>query len=256
MSQNKIFLASRKISKYPNLICGALLNNYGTLQFGSKIKKKQVLENRKKYFTDLGINHEKVVLQDQIHSANIKEVNLADRGRGVLSEKDVILANDGLITCQKDIFLGVFTADCVPVSFFDPKTYALGIAHAGWKGTLKLIAKKMVLEMKSRYRVKSHNLLCYLGPAIGNCCYEVSKVRDRRVDKFLHRFGPQVIKKRGAKIFLDLKQAIELQLLSLGVLKKNIEISPICTCCSKLNLPSYRRDKTSGSILSIIGIKD
>lgn len=257
------YLYSKKITSYPNLVCGTLLSNYGTLQFNQGENIKKVIQNRQSYFKNLNIKLSSAIFQEQKHTTNIKKVTKKDQGKGAFSLQNIIKNNDGLMSSDKGIFLCVFTADCIPLSFFDPKTYTFGIAHVGWKGTLNLLAQKMVKNFKKFFDVKPKNLICYLGPSIGVCCYEVSNAKDGRVDKFWHRFGKKVIMQKKDKIFLDLKEAVVLQLRQLGVLQKNIEIAPICTCCSKkYGLPSYykthfqKKKKLTRSILSIIGIKD
>jgi YfiH family protein len=257
------YLYSQKINRHPNLICGALLSNYGTLQFNQGEKNSKVVGNRKRYFRDLDINLSDTIFQEQRHTTNIRQVTQKDRGKGTLSPKNIISNNDGLISIDKNVFLCAFTADCVPISFFDPKSGSFGIAHAGWKGALDLFAQKMVERLKKSFKVKSKDLICYLGPSIGVCCYEVSRAGDGRVRKFLRRFGKKVISRKKDEVFLDLKRAIILQLRKSGVLQKNIEVSPVCTCCDeKYDLPSYYKirfkmgRKLNRSILSVIGIKE
>lgn len=260
---NVEYLSSQKITRYRDLICGALLSNYGTLQFNQGEKIKKVIQNRQNYFKDLGIKLSCAIFQEQQHTTNIKKVTKKDQGRGAFSLKNTITNNDGLISGDKNIFLCVFTADCIPISFFDPKSRSFGIAHAGWKGILNLLAHKMVEKFKKSFGVKSKDLICYLGPSIGVCCYEISGAEDNRASKFLRHFGKEVISQKKNKIFLDLKRAIVLQLRESSILQQNIEVSPICTCCDKAHdLPSYYKSrfktskKLNRSILSVIGIKN
>lgn len=249
-------LFSKKLSKYP-LVCGMLIGDFGPLRFNCQGKKK-IIANRIKYFKNLGIDVKNAVIQEQRHTANIKIVTKEDRGRGVFSQQDEIKNNDGLITQSTNTFLTVFTADCVPVLFFDPKNYVCGIAHAGWRGVLNLIAQKMILKFENHFYSNPSDIICYLGPAIGPCCYEVSQAKDNRVKRFLNCFGKEVIQRRDKGVYLDLKKALEIQLSEKGVLKENIEISKICTCCNrKYYLPSYYREgkQLNRSLLSVIGIK-
>lgn len=252
-----MYLKSKSITGFDNLICGALSDINGQLVFKKGLSDKLVVYNRKKYFKKLGINLKDTVFQQQVHSANISLILKRDKGKGSYSVENAIKNSDAMIFQGKKVFLCSFTADCVPVSFFDPKTNAFGIAHAGWKGVLNFIAQKTAQKLNKIFKVKYSNLLCYLGPSIGSCCYEVSKAKDDRVIDFLNKFDAEVVIRKGDKIYLDLKQAISKQLLELGVLSRNIEKSDICTCCAReYNLPSYYREGKylQRNILSVIGI--
>lgn len=265
-----MYYFSKKLSKYSNLIAGGFWNDkMGHLQFSLGNNKKEVVRARKKYFEKLKINIDNIVLQDQRHTANIKIVTKKNRGSGALSTKNYIKnnpaqlgenraqrGNDGMITADKNVFLGIFSADCVPVLFYDPKIKICGAAHCGWRGTLKLLAQKMIKVFVWQFKSKPQNITCYLGPSIGKCCYEVSNKKDERIEKFIKQFGPEVVVREKNEIYLSLKAALLQQLLDCGIKKENVEISPICTYCSKYRLPSYYRDKKlKNSLLTIIGIK-
>ena len=254
-----MYLFSRKIIKYKGFICGMLTGNYGLLEFNKVLSDSEVKKNRKKYLDDLGINLNETVFQEQKHSSHISIINLKDRGRGARSLKNIIKSNDGMISNEKNLFLCSFSADCVPVSLFDPGTCAFGMVHSGWRGTLNLITKKAVEKLKDAFGTEYAKLICYLGPSIKNCCYEVSKASDNRIKDFENRFGSDIIIRKNDEIFLDLQEAIRIQLQELGVLRKNIEVSNYCTCCSKeYNFPSFYRDRGNikNSILSITGIRN
>ncbi|MDD3888068.1 MAG: peptidoglycan editing factor PgeF [Patescibacteria group bacterium] len=264
-------IISQNLSKYNNLIQGLAIGDFKRLRFGedkSENHIKQIVKNRKNYFKNFGIDLKNVVMQNQIHQTKITLVTEKDCGKGVFNPNTYIKDNDGLITKDKNIFLVCFTADCLPISFYDPKLKICGIAHSGWKGTLGNIALKMINEFK-KLGSGVKDIVVYVGPAIGKCCYEISKAKDDRVVKFekfllglkpacsVGRAKPQeelIIKKR-KKIYLDLKKIVRAELLNTGVQNENIEISEICTSCDE-RFPSYYRDKGFKSdLLSIIGMK-
>ncbi|NQV13170.1 MAG: peptidoglycan editing factor PgeF [Parcubacteria group bacterium] len=248
---------SIKLSEYSGLVQGIEYNEGRCLQYEYRDDSSKAVTERRRYLESFNIDPQQVVLQNQQHTANITVVTQEDRGQGVFSKQTAIKDNDGLITADSDVYLGVFTADCVPVSFYDPQQKIVGIAHSGWQGTVKDIAGKMVAQMIKQFDSAPEDIIVYLGPSIGSCCYEVSRAKDDRVAKFNAEFGDQVVKKKGEKIYLDLWRAVELQLEQVGILPENIETSKICTCCSKeYKLPSYYRDSKRGNvgtILSVIG---
>ena len=100
----------------------------------------------------------------QIHSSIIHCVS---------SEPSTQLAGDGLITRTPGLLLGIQTADCIPVILVDRKTKAIGVFHAGWRGTLNRIVEKGAGEMRRWFGTMPRDIQAAIGPGIGGCCYEV-----------------------------------------------------------------------------------
>ncbi|MGB9597772.1 MAG: peptidoglycan editing factor PgeF, partial [Candidatus Poribacteria bacterium] len=170
-----------------------------------------VAENRRRFCDKLGIDVNSLVIANQVHSDNIEIINSYQAGSGAYGTHNAIPNTDALITSSNIVSIGVLTADCVPVMIFDPKTLSIGIAHAGWKGTVLRIAQKTILKMKSAFGTDPSNCLIILGPSIMQCCYEVS---DDIIAKFDVEFGASkcTIGNR-----LDLHNAIRIQLIEAGV---------------------------------------
>ncbi|MFH2105254.1 MAG: peptidoglycan editing factor PgeF [Parcubacteria group bacterium] len=250
-------ISSKKLSEHFELVQGIAYNKGKCLQCEYADDSQVAVIERKEYLESFDIDPQQVVLQNQQHTANITVVTQEDRGLGIFSKQTAIKDNDGLITAESDVYLGVFTADCVPISFYDPQQKVVGIAHSGWQGTVKNIAGKMVRRMIEQFGSIPEDIIVYLGPSIGSCCYEVSRAKDDRVAKFNAEFGSRVVKKKSEKVYLDLWRAVELQLERVGVPAENVEMSKICTCCgNKYKLPSYYRDSKRGNVgtmLSVIG---
>ena len=249
VNKNKLF--SKKLSKFPEIIQGILV---GRLMFQNN-DPKEVVANRKRAFASLGIDLKNVVIQRQEHKNKVRVVCEKDRGAGVFDAKTYLRGTDGIITSKPNLFLVVHTADCVPISFYDPEKKIVGVAHAGWKGTAERVGEKTVLKMKEVFNCDAENIIAYIGPSIGLCCYKIRN-QDKKVAKFKKIF-PDCVYEKTKGIYLDLWKANKKQLLEAGVLEKNIEESKICTCCSKLNLPSHYREgeKRTRSILSVVGKK-
>jgi len=83
------------------------------------------------------------------------------------------LAGDGLITQTPGIVLAILTADCLPVILADTKRPAIGVLHAGWRGTMKRIVEKGVGEMRRCFGTQARDIKAAIGPGIYSCCYEV-----------------------------------------------------------------------------------
>jgi hypothetical protein len=163
---------------------------------------------------------------------------------------------DALITRTPGVALGVFTADCLPIFLYDPVQEAIGVVHAGWRGTAKGVIRKAVEKMGEVFQCQKADLLAALGPCIGACCYEV----DGPVKAAFISGGipwELVSRPKGEeKWFLDLYEANLFQMQKAGILKENINLSRICTSCHGEAFYSYRNaDKTGGRQLNFIALK-
>jgi polyphenol oxidase len=183
----------------------------------------------------------KITIMEQMHGVNVIYT---------LGSISPVKACDGLITDKKGIFLGVKTADCMPIFIADLTKKIVGVIHSGWKGLLNGILDNTILQMIS-LGSNPNNIISVIGPHIGSCCYEID---EKRMESFYIKFGNEcAIKRTEGKLFLDLAITAKNNLVSSGFQDKNIEIIQICTCCNPL-FPSYRRDGIKGGrMLSIIG---
>ena len=73
---------------------------------------------------------------EQTHDIVIKKITKADRGKGSDSYEHSFKGTDGFYTNEEGILLTLCFADCVPLFFIAPETKMIGVAHAGWKGTV------------------------------------------------------------------------------------------------------------------------
>ncbi len=190
------------------------------------------------------------------------------------------LVGDGLLTNVPGILLGIQTADCIPVIVVDRRRHAVGVFHAGWRGTVHRIVEKGVGEMQRLFGTRPRDLQAAIGPGIHGCCYQVGQeVRDhfesqfayanklfREVEEFneVREKYPMLFLTARApghselpqKIFLDLVEANRQQLLLAGVSRKNIDASPLCTNCRPDLLFSYRAGKgRTGRMMGVVGIR-
>ncbi|GAV21796.1 peptidoglycan editing factor PgeF [Carboxydothermus pertinax] len=196
------------------------------------IKNRELLTS----IWDLEINS--FIVAEQVHGNNIALVDYSDGGRGMKDLSSALKKTDGLITREKNLGLLTFYADCVPLYFLSPTPFIIGVAHAGWRGTLQEIGGKMVTNFVA-LGAKLENILCGIGPAIGPCCYEVG---DDVAQSFSNRgFKNGVIRKDG-KNFLNLWEINSEILIKTGIRPQNIELINLCTSCNKDLFFSYRRD--------------
>ncbi|MBU9888656.1 MAG: peptidoglycan editing factor PgeF [Candidatus Omnitrophica bacterium] len=155
---------------------------------------------------------------------------------------------DGLITRVPGLALGVRTADCVPVFFWDPARRVAGIAHGGWKGVKKGIIGRMLKAFFQKAKSRPEDLCVAIGPAIRACCYEVG-------NEFMGYFPGFYRARSASQGVLDLVGVIKDRLLKRGVPEARIEDTGVCTVCQNRDFFSYRAEcKTPERILSVISI--
>jgi polyphenol oxidase len=190
------------------------------------------------------------------------------------------LVGDGLITCMPGVLLAIQTADCLPVILVDTKQRAVGVFHAGWRGTVKRIVEKGVGEMRRYFGTFPRDIKAAIGPGIHACCYDVGpEVRQQFESQFAYtgdlfrevkesdpvreKYPLLFLTARAPghgelppKIFLDLVEANRRQLIDAGVSSRNISASPLCTACRPDSLFSYRAEKgVTGRMMGAAGIR-
>ena len=217
---------------------------------------EDVLKNRKKFFQSLGYNYKEIVTPNQIHGDKIFRVEEEHRGRGSLNYEDSIPETDALITNVPNLPLMLCFADCVPIMFVDVENLAVGIAHGGWKGTMKKIAAKTFLAMKENFGTLPKDCLIGIAPSIGSCCYEIGdEVKKICAETFPD--NPELIINRDGKNYLDLWQANKIQLMEVGIPEDNIDVADECTCSNSNWYFSYRAaNGKTGRIAAVIALRN
>ena len=177
----------------------------------------------------------------QVHGTNV--IDIADQA---LPIPTLPPEADALVTAQREVALGIFTADCVPIFILDVATPAIGIVHAGWRGTLARIAVNTLARMKTLFGTVATNCQIHLGPSIQKCCYTVSA---ELLTQFTDHFGSTV----GSGTNLNLQSANVNQLVEVGLPIAAISVSPFCTACRTDLFYSHRaEDGQTGRMLSFI----
>lgn len=200
-----------------------------------------VVNNRQVFCDSLGVDFRKLVTAQQVHDAQVLIVDESYAGRGAGDYADAIAHTDALITNKSNIPLMLFFADCVPVLIADPVCKVIGIAHAGWKGTVLKIAQKTVLKMQKEFGSSPTDCLIGIGPSIGACCYEVDiAVKNKFAAAF--SYSNELMVPKGDKWLLNLWEANRRQLVDIGVLSQNIVTSGVCTACNNELFYSYRQE--------------
>lgn len=214
-----------------------------------------VFENYRRAAAILKAELSDFVCSHQTHTANVKAVTKKDAGKGLTKERDYSDI-DGFITNEPGLVLSCFFADCVPILFLDPVKKAIGLCHSGWRGTVQQIAKVTVEAMRKSFGSRPEDIIAAIAPSICQDCYEVSEdvaEKFRALVKSLNLNTEDterqkedvltdqiLLDKKNGKYQLNLWKANELILLDAGLLKENISVTDICTCCNPAYLFSHR----------------
>ena len=262
---------STRVGGFSRVYGGNTLN----LGFTKQDSRRPVERNRAAFLQQLGVRSGKkewpLVTLRQIHSDLIHCVSDLPKEP---------LVGDGLITRVPGILIGIQTADCLPIVLVDTKQRAVGVFHAGWRGTVKRIVEKGVGEMRRWLGTLPKNVKAAIGPGIHSCCYDVGpEVRQQFESQFAYaedlfreikesdpvreKYPLLFLTARApghselpTKIFLDLVEANRRQLIDAGVPPKNISASPLCTACRSDLLFSYRAEKgVTGRMMAVAGIR-
>ncbi len=194
----------------------------------------------------VGVHDLRIVTMKQVHGEHILDVK--DRSMKEAGEAD------GMVTEEGGLFLGILTADCVPILFSVSGRKLVAVVRAGWRGTLAGIAVKMVHYLKDRYDVEPESLEAAIGPAIGPCCYEVGADVSVPLVQRWGELGERCLQAGGGKNLLDLRRLNVSLLEEAGIPSEQIFQIGSCTSCAADKFFSYRREGgKTGRQMSFIG---
>lgn len=221
------------------------------LGYSNGDNRKDVDENYKRICESIGLPMKDCVLSHQVHNTVVKMVSEADKGKGIVQDRDYE-GVDGLITNVPNIPLVTFSADCDILYFVDIKNHAIGLSHSGWRGTVKRMGKVTLEAMREHFGTDPKDVVAVIGPSICMDCYEVS---EDVADEFSNEFNTEQLKdilldKGNHKYQLNLWEANKHILLDACIEESNIHISGICTSCNKDILFSHRATQGKRGILA------
>lgn len=202
------------------------------LSFSVEDAKENVLENFRRIGERFGKTPEDFVLSKQSHETKVLKVGRKDRGKGITKDRDYE-GIDALITDEKGIILSCFSADCVPILFYDPIHKAVGACHSGWRGTKGKILQNVVEEMRKHFSSNPAEILIAIGPSI---CKEQYVVSEDLALSFLEDYpglgedtASPIQRISMDKFQLDLWDLNRRIALDCGIKEEHISISGYCT---------------------------
>ena len=202
------------------------------LSFSVEDAKENVLENFRRIGERFGKTPEDFVLSKQSHETKVLKVGTKDRGKGITKDRDYE-GIDALITDEEGLILSCFSADCVPILFYDPIHKAVGACHSGWRGTKGKILQNVVEEMRKHFSSNPAEILIAIGPSI---CKEQYVVSEDLALSFLEDY-PDLGEDTASPIQRISKDKFQLDLwdlnrriaLNCGIKEEHISISGYCT---------------------------
>ena len=205
-------------------------------------RAEHVSLNRKRIAAAFEFAPKHLVLLNQMHGDQILLL------KGPLATLPFFASYDAMITDSPDTYLGILTADCLPILIVDQKRKVVAAVHAGRQGTALHIARKVLKKMRDEFGSLPEDLLIALGPSVGPCCYEI----DEKV--FRREWEPFATGRGMERWALDIAGFNLSQIKKEGVEEDQILRIDLCTSCHNDLFFSYRREGRTGRQLSFIGI--
>ena len=226
---------------------------YDTLNLGAHVGDipENMRKNRRRAIVAAGFDPARFTTGCQVHGNRVKAVMDGDAGTGAYDYEHAFANTDALVTKAINVPIAMLTADCVPVAIVDPVTRTVAVVHAGYKGLYLEIVAAAVGAVIRNGGGRIDDIIAFIGPAIGQCCYRVDKQR-------AELFSAADSFEEGGSYFLDLPGIAADKLLKAGVTDSSIVGSGLCTSCRSDLFFSFRRDGVCGrqAVIAAIGRKD
>ncbi|WP_059170063.1 peptidoglycan editing factor PgeF [Bacillus sp. FJAT-27445] len=267
ISQNEsLYILKKWMNDFPGLSAGftSRQGGYSRLEFDSLNTgyhvgddPGMVMANRGATARMAGFKLLDMVGAEQTHGTNIVKAHPNLKGMGAAAYDNSVKDTDGFYTNEPGILMSLCFADCVPLYFIEPFSRMVGIAHAGWKGTVNGIGPKMVKAWEDE-GIDPSSIFAAIGPSICKDCYIV----DDKVIAFVEKALEHVEKKpynqiSAGQYSLDLQSMNRVLLEEAGIPVQNIATTGLCSSCSGASFFSHRRDKgKTGRMLGFIGWKE
>lgn len=198
-------------------------------------ERRAVMENRRRFYAAMGVDSGSAVHTVQVHGAQVAAVGPADLGV-------VHQSTDGLVTADPNLPLVMAFADCTPILLYDPVCGAVGMAHAGWRGTVAGVCQAAVQAMVDAFDSRPADIQAAIGPAIGPCCYEVgAEVAEAVSAAFGSTRTLLRLVGQDDRVYFDQWSANEIALRQAGV--RQVERADTCTACHVDEFYSHRAER-------------
>ncbi|MFN0151036.1 MAG: polyphenol oxidase family protein [bacterium] len=187
----------------------------------------------------------------QVHGADVIAIAHGDASPARAPGEEWCAGDaDGLATDVPGLALEIRVADCVPLFAVDPVRRAIGLAHAGWRGTIAGVGAQLVAALGARFGTRPDELHIWIGPSIGPECFEVGP---EVAAAFRDAFGAEILPDAR---HVDLHAAHRLAFARAGLREAHLHTVDLCTVCRRDLLHSHRGSGgTAGRNLAILAIR-
>lgn len=232
---------------------GVSTGNYGEFNINGYCgdAAENIAANRKLLADELSIPSNHIIMPHQVHGVEVRQIAGEFLAMPENIQKMILEGVDAVITNQKNLCVGVSTADCIPILLYDEEHHAVAAIHAGWRGTLERIVHKTIQEMTFAYKTDPKKLTAVIGPGIslenfevGDEVYEAFEQAAFPMDKVAAQYPNAALKASAEerermaaegnvvqplKWHINLPLCNEMVLLHNGVKLENIQNCGICT---------------------------
>jgi hypothetical protein len=207
------------------------------------------MENNQRMVDALELNGKQVCTVWQVHGTDTIQVN------GPRPDRAWLAKADGMITDKTDVALTMRFADCSPVLLYDPVHHALGMAHAGWRGTVAGAAASTLKAMQETFGTRPPEVLAAIGPSIGPAAYQVGEEVVQAVEDHFGVTEGFIRRAEDGSAYFDLWEANRHTLAQAGV--ASIEVAGICTASNIDEFFSHRAEKgRTGRFGVVVALQD
>lgn len=216
---------------------------FNSLNFGGDDDSANIRANMERLSKAFTLPAGGVFTVQQVHGSHVVAIGSENDFAGKRPEADAI------VTSCKGLAIGVLTADCVPLLFYDETAEVIAVAHAGWRGFAAGVVRETLSVMITEFGAHADNIHAAIGPHIGPCCYEVSEDLIDSFKKSGRATEPYFSRNKGIR--LDLGRAVSDELIACGLAQGSVSLPGPCTSCG-VGFYSYRRDGVTGRELGFI----
>ena len=233
----QIYFGSKKDNLEP-FHYGDIRENKDILSFAPYAKVQKLMGLRK------------VIFNKQKHGSQGHAITLAT----IKTIQPFITEGDFLATSMRHIGLGIISADCLPIIIFDPINIAIGIAHAGWRGSVESIGPALLEHMQNKFGTQPAKTRVIFGPSAKKCCYQVSPDFVDNLEHF--EFIDEILQKHNETYFFDLPKCNRLQLENMGIPKDAFAMDyNHCTICNPIFCSVRSQGKQACRQMTIVALK-
>lgn len=244
-------MSTKDLKGFPNLVYAVSVKSDGNMDFRYG-DATEVRKNRSAFLKRAGVLPKNSVVMEVEHAEKILAV-VSSQKTGIVAPEDVLFG-EAFITAEKDITLLLMTADCLPISFYDPVRNVIALAHLGWRPTERMLIFKVIAKLVSDFKSQPQDILVSIGPGI----HKESYVFKDPIQKTMPEWLPFLEDTPAGETKVDLVGFNKAELIRAGVSEENISIDAADSATSENLFSHYRSVRTGepeGRFVTILALR-